>query len=337
MAGAKKHKPANGLKSSRKRVQKRDERAPARSAVGAAKKPASVRSAKSRPEVPRTMVAKATVSKSAAAGTTVVKLPVKRQSSTKPMLPANAPATLALRNQPVPKPDPASAKAGEPNGKPKNGKKIVARAAKDRSASPAPPTPVPSAPNKLSRTPDTPVSKWSGAVIRVPPLRKGQKTKPNRAKPTSRSNGGESAGEHDPIQFPEQDQAPPRTPLTAAQLREFKGLLLQKRAELCGDVVRLTDEALNRGSDGLGDQSSMPIHMADLGTDNWEQEFTLGLIANEQAVVREIDQALERIVAKTYGVCVATHAPIGIARLRAKPWAKYCIEYARAREEGRAN
>ena len=80
----------------------------------------------------------------------------------------------------------------------------------------------------------------------------------------------------------------------------------------------------------------MPIHMADLGTDTWEKEFTLGLIANEQARVREIDAALERIANKTYGVCLATHKKIQDARLRAKPWAKYCIEYARAREEGRA-
>ncbi len=80
----------------------------------------------------------------------------------------------------------------------------------------------------------------------------------------------------------------------------------------------------------------MPIHMADIGSDNWEQDFTLGLVASEQLVVREIDDALRRIKDRTYGVCMATHKPITLARLRAKPWAKYCIEYARALEEGRA-
>jgi len=101
-------------------------------------------------------------------------------------------------------------------------------------------------------------------------------------------------------------------------------------------VKRLTDEALHRKNDSSSDHSSMPIHMADLGSDNWEQDFTLGLIANEEALVYEIDDALERIDKKTYGVCLATHNPISDARLCAKPWAKYCIEYARAREEGRA-
>ncbi len=128
---------------------------------------------------------------------------------------------------------------------------------------------------------------------------------------------------------------PRRTHLTPTELEEFKGLLLGKRIELCGDVERLTSEALNAKGRGQGDHSAMPIHMADLGSDNWEQEFTLGLIANERALVREIDDALARIEAKTYGVCLATRKRISKARLRAKPWAKYCITYARAREEGR--
>jgi DnaK suppressor protein len=128
----------------------------------------------------------------------------------------------------------------------------------------------------------------------------------------------------------------PKTKLSAKELREFRQLLLDKRAELLGDVERLTDEALRRRSSGQSDSSTMPIHMADLGSDNWEQDFTLGLIASEQALLREIDEALRRIEDRTYGICLATHQPIGLARLRAKPWAKYCIEYARAREEGRA-
>jgi RNA polymerase-binding transcription factor DksA len=111
--------------------------------------------------------------------------------------------------------------------------------------------------------------------------------------------------------------------------------LLAKRAELQGNVVNMTDQALQRGEGSDGGSSSMPIHMADLGSDNWEKEFTLDLIASEQALVKEIDEALARIENRTYGVCVATHKPITLARLRAKPWAKYCIEYARKREEGR--
>jgi len=128
----------------------------------------------------------------------------------------------------------------------------------------------------------------------------------------------------------------PKTKLTAKELREFKKLLLDKRAELVGDVRRLSDRALKSNSDGNVDHTTMPIHMADVGSDNWEQEFALGLVAGEQVIVREIDEALNRIDNRTYGICLATRQPISKARLLAKPWAKYCIEYARAREEGRA-
>ncbi len=140
----------------------------------------------------------------------------------------------------------------------------------------------------------------------------------------------------DPIQFPEEAARKIKTYLSTKQLREFKDVLLQKREELTGDVDRLTSEALKGKAQGYADQSTMPIHMAELGSDNWEQDFTIGLIANEQNLIREIDDALERIENKTYGMCLATDKPINLPRLQAKPWAKYCIEYERAREEGRA-
>ena len=156
-----------------------------------------------------------------------------------------------------------------------------------------------------------------------------------RSRKTS-STAGSPATSQDPIQFPEEARPLPKTRLTGKELGEFKNLLLRKRREVCGDVERLTDEALNSKRSGRGDTSAMPIHMADLGSDNWEQEFALGLIANEQTLVREIDEALDRIEARTYGICLGTRKPITKARLRAKPWAKYCIQHARAREEGRA-
>jgi len=140
----------------------------------------------------------------------------------------------------------------------------------------------------------------------------------------------------DPIQYPEETTRKVKSYLNAKQLREFKTILLDKRDELTGDVERLTAEALKGNGQDRTDHSTMPIHMADLGSDTWEQDFTIGLIANEQNLVREIDDALERIADKTYGMCLATDKEISLARLNAIPWAKYCIEYERAREEGRA-
>ncbi|MFQ5589691.1 MAG: TraR/DksA family transcriptional regulator [Phycisphaerae bacterium] len=128
----------------------------------------------------------------------------------------------------------------------------------------------------------------------------------------------------------------PTTHLSPKQLAEFRRLLLKKRGELAGDVTNLADGIVDRTRQGPNEHTFMPIHMADVGTDNWEKEFTFGLIANEHALMCEIDEALARIDSRTYGVCLATHKKISTARLRAKPWARYCIEYARAREEGRS-
>jgi RNA polymerase-binding protein DksA len=126
----------------------------------------------------------------------------------------------------------------------------------------------------------------------------------------------------------------PKSPLSKKDLQEFIRLLLQKRTELVGDVNHLRSEALHEGEEGAV-TSTLPIHMADISSDRWEQEFTLGLMESEQKLLREIDAALARVSNGTFGICEATHKPISKMRLRAKPWARFCIEYARQQELGR--
>ncbi|MFB0554686.1 MAG: TraR/DksA family transcriptional regulator [Phycisphaerae bacterium] len=123
--------------------------------------------------------------------------------------------------------------------------------------------------------------------------------------------------------------------LTSADTEHFKQMLLEKRREILRNVNEFEDEALKKSRlDATGDLSSMPIHMADIGTDNYEQEFALGLMDSERKLLREIDEALGRIEQGTYGICEGTGKPIPKARLEAQPWAKYCIEYARMLEQG---
>ena len=123
--------------------------------------------------------------------------------------------------------------------------------------------------------------------------------------------------------------------LTAVELKKYQALLLQKRREILTNVNEFEDEALKKSRlDATGDLSCMPIHMADLGTDNYEQEFALGLMNSERRLLREIDEALGRIEKKTYGTCEGTGKPIPKARLKAQPWARNCVEYARMLEQG---
>ncbi|MBN1508797.1 MAG: TraR/DksA C4-type zinc finger protein [Sedimentisphaerales bacterium] len=128
---------------------------------------------------------------------------------------------------------------------------------------------------------------------------------------------------------------PPRQqPLTPAEIEHYKELLLQKRREIQQNVVEIEGETLKKSRlDASGDLSSMPIHMADLGTDNYEQEFSLGLMDGERRLIMEIDDALQRTADGTYGVCEGTGQLISKARLDAQPWARYSVEYARTVEQ----
>ena len=126
-------------------------------------------------------------------------------------------------------------------------------------------------------------------------------------------------------------------PLTRKELEYFRELLLEKRRELLRNVNEMEDETLKKSHlDATGDLSSMPIHMADLGTDNYEQEFALDLLDGERKLLTEIDEALQRIEIGTYGICQGTSKPIGKSRLEAQPWARFCVEYARVLEQGQA-
>ncbi len=129
----------------------------------------------------------------------------------------------------------------------------------------------------------------------------------------------------------------PKPRLSAAELEHFQQLLLDKRRELLGNVSKIEGEALRQSRlDASGDLSSMPIHMADLGTDNFEQEFSLDLMDSERRLLIEMEDALHRIETGTFGICEGTGKPISKARLEAQPWARYSVEYAKMVEDGRA-
>jgi DnaK suppressor protein len=120
--------------------------------------------------------------------------------------------------------------------------------------------------------------------------------------------------------------------LKARELESFRSLLLAKRRELLGDVDSMEEEALRSG--GGTNLSNLPIHMADMGTDNYEQEFTLGLVEKDRRLLHEITIALGKLRDGTYGICEGTGKPISKARLEAQPWARYSIEHARKIEQG---
>lgn len=120
-----------------------------------------------------------------------------------------------------------------------------------------------------------------------------------------------------------------------ADLKLYKERLLSLRARLRGDVEQMADAALKKSrSEANGDLSSMPIHMADIGTDNFEQEFTLSLMQSEGGTLEKIEAALERIEDATYGECEECGTRIPKQRLNAVPYATMCVKCASQFEQG---
>jgi DnaK suppressor protein len=118
-----------------------------------------------------------------------------------------------------------------------------------------------------------------------------------------------------------------------AESKVYKERLLALRARLRGEVNQLANAALKKNRpDGAGEQSSMPIHMADLGSDNFEQEFTLSLMENEEDTLVSIESALERIEDGTYGQCEECGVKIPKLRLNAIPYAPLCVKCAQQLE-----
>lgn len=116
------------------------------------------------------------------------------------------------------------------------------------------------------------------------------------------------------------------------ELKVYKERLLALRARLRGDVEHLADAALNKNGDNGNAGSSMPIHMADIGSDNYEQEFTLSLMENEEETLDLIELALQRIEDGTYGTCEDCSTRIPKLRLNAIPYAALCVKCAEAAE-----
>jgi RNA polymerase-binding transcription factor DksA len=118
--------------------------------------------------------------------------------------------------------------------------------------------------------------------------------------------------------------------MTKADLKSYRQVLVALRMRLKGDVSHLAGEALHStGGEGSGGISNAPLHPADLGTDNFEQEFTLGLLQNQEQALTEIDDALERIRLGSFGKCEECTAAIPKGRLSALPYARHCVACAR--------
>ncbi|MBM4108964.1 MAG: TraR/DksA family transcriptional regulator [Phycisphaerae bacterium] len=246
---------------------------------------------------------------------------------------------------------PASSKPAKPARKPM-GKKAAPKPAPKKApkAAPKPPKPPPvkPAPGKPVPAMDKGGGKKGITVVTQKPAPRRAKPKPPALSEFAKVTGqllppggptrkpliasGAHAAKGVPIgSHAAANQAPPpavdgKSPLPKKELDRFRALLIKKRGELVGDVANMETEALKSSSGGL---SHTPQHLAEQGSDAYDQSLALDLAAADRKLIKEIDDALVRIEKGTFGLCEVTGKPISMQRLEELPWARHSIEAAR--------
>ena len=120
------------------------------------------------------------------------------------------------------------------------------------------------------------------------------------------------------------------------ELKFFKELLLKKKEVLTKGIEHIANDALKTSQrEAAGDLSAYSLHMADMATDNYDREFSLGLADNEQKILNRIDEALEKIENKTFGLCELCSKKVSKVRLRAVPYAELCVPCQEKQEKKR--
>lgn len=267
--------------------------------------------------------------------------------------PAKAPAKVEAK-KPAAKPAakaPAKVEAKKPAPA-----KPVAKAAEKPAAKPAAKTPTPPAKAPVPAKPESgPGSGRKGiTVVDNKPTKKPKPVKPSAVDELASLAGellrpggpapkpliasGAKAPSTRPLgsqlEYAEKEVHRATSPLTKPELKHYRDILLAKRAEILADVSSMEKQALEGGSGALSHQ---PQHIAEQGSDTYDQTLALEIAAQDRKTIKEIDDALQRIDDGTYGVCEVSGKVIPKTRLEELPWARLTIEAARDRDRRSIN
>ncbi|HMM20398.1 MAG TPA: TraR/DksA C4-type zinc finger protein [Selenomonadales bacterium] len=121
--------------------------------------------------------------------------------------------------------------------------------------------------------------------------------------------------------------------MDASQLRHFKHQLEATKERLVHEISRLEETGMgDTMADSVGELSLRDNHPADLGDVLFERGKDVGLRDNAHGLLEEVETALDRIKAGTYGTCIKCGREIPRARLEALPYATQCIACQRQDE-----
>lgn len=122
--------------------------------------------------------------------------------------------------------------------------------------------------------------------------------------------------------------------LNKKELGEYKKLLIKRKGDILDAIDHASEETIKKSQkDASGDISGYTYHMADVATDTYDREFSLGLVSTERKILFEVGDALKKIEDGNYGVCEECKLPIAKTRLKAIPYARLCVKCQEKREK----
>ena len=114
--------------------------------------------------------------------------------------------------------------------------------------------------------------------------------------------------------------------MNKTEAKAFYDILIKKKSELLKGIEHIAKDNLKTSQrDAAGDLSAYSLHMADVASDNYEREFSLGLADAEQKLLGRINAALEKINNNTFGLCELCEKKITKERLKIVPYAELCV------------
>ena len=124
----------------------------------------------------------------------------------------------------------------------------------------------------------------------------------------------------------------PSKKLDKKQQEVFGKQLLEIKGNIVHDIKNMAAHN-SPDSNGGGESSGHGMHIADAATDMYDREFALNLASNDREMLLEVEEALQRINAGVYGVCLCCEKPIPQKRLKAIPYVKHCLKCQEELEE----
>ncbi|MFA5145520.1 MAG: TraR/DksA family transcriptional regulator [Candidatus Omnitrophota bacterium] len=117
-------------------------------------------------------------------------------------------------------------------------------------------------------------------------------------------------------------------------LAEFKKIILKRKEEMLEGIKHISEDTLKKSQkEASGDISGYTYHMADVATDSYDREFSLGLASNERQMLYEIDDSLKKIEDGVFGICEGCKSLIARTRLKAVPYARLCVKCQEKKEK----